>query len=658
MSARERPARAPLRAARRRAPAVLLGLALACVTDAPAPLTEDATELDSSAGDQDAGPALPLDLGLLDAAAGSEHEAGVEVPDAREATDAEPSDAGFDCTRCAEDFRNRACVHDLSECGCTRDAHCAGAEVCDVSTLRCVACAGSDCWRSALYPADWRPGLGDSEGRQLPDFSYAGYGAGARSIPDLAGPVFDVTDFGSGPDWRAAIQAAIDEATQQGGGVVFLPAGSYRVDGPLAIRAGGIVLRGAGVERTRLYFSTSAGMSDRAHLQVGLDPAYGAESLLRTDGEDRGTLLELEDASSLAPGDRVAVGWLISEPFRSEHGMEAHWGFAAGLWRPFFQRTVVRVHTSTPGQHRVELDVPLRYRARVRDGASLRPVLGLLTEVGIEDLSVSNAVELGAARSENRNSLIALRGVEDAWVRRVRSFASPLGGPASGVYHVQSHGISVINARRVTLEDLSLGRAQNRGSGGNGYLLELSRSNEVLVQRAVLRDGRHNFSFNWDFGNSGIVVRDSDSEGSTCDGALVACRSEFHHSLAMAVLIENTRVADGWVGGNRRAESSGAGHTVTGSVYWRLHGGERLYSWQYGHGYLVGNDLTEQVTELADTGAAGWELQWYPYWALNSNGHTSLATEPEDWVEGAGARAGLRPSSLYLDQLDRRLSRE
>lgn len=518
-------------------------------------------------------------------------------------------------------------------------------------------CEDPGCWRSTLYPADWAPGFTDPDGRFLHDFSYAGYGAGERSIPTSSSAVFDVTSFGTGPDWRPAIQGAIDAAAASGGGVVHLPAGMYRVDGVLQIQASGIVLRGDGAAATRVYFSSVLGMTDRAHVEVGADPEYGAPVPIIEDAANRDRWLVVEDASSLSVGDCVAVGWVITDAFRADHGMSEYWGFAAGAWRAFFRRTVRAVDTQSPGAHRIELDVPLRYAALVRDGASIRPIEGAFTEIGIEDLAVSNAVDRTLARAEDRVSLIAFRGVEDGWIRRVQTFVSPLSAPANGGFQVQSHGISVINSRRVTVEDVSIGRAQNRGSGGNGYLIEVSRSNEVLVQRAVLREGRHNFCFNWDFGTSGVVIRDSDSEGSDCENTLGTCRNEFHHSLAMAILIENSRIADGWVGGNRRSESSGAGHTATESVYWRLYGGPQIYSWQYGHGYLVGNDITEQFVEVADTSQSGWALEWLPFWALSSNGHTSLDTEPEDWLEGAGARETLVPASLYLDQLERRRRR-
>ncbi len=586
------------------------------------------------------GPELPRDAGNNLCVPRCEGTCG-GAPDGCGGECQQPCEAGSLCAnqRCAE---------------CSEDSDCSGAERCDPITSRCEACDGDSCWRSALYPADWTPGSTDAEGRFLHDFSYAGYAGGLREIFEPSTAHFDITAYGSGPDWTSAIQLAIDAAISAGGGVVDLPAGEYRVDGRLEVNGSNVLLKGAGQDVTRVYFSSAAGMSDHAHLEFGRMPIFGAPIALSADGLSREFSVDIEDAGDLSEGDEVAVGFVISAAFRAEHGMESYWGFAAEEWRPIFWRTVMSIHPLGAGGYRVTFDVPLRYPVRVRDSASLRRIEGTVREVGVEALTLSNAVELSQAQSENRVSLISFRGVKDGWVRRLRTYSSPLSSPPTEAQHLQSHGISVVGSRQITVEDIALGPAQNRGSGGNGYLVEISRSNEVLVQRATLRGGRHNFSFNWDFGNSGIVIRDSSSEGSRCDGAWVACRSEFHHSLAMAVLIENSELSDGWVGGNRRAESSGAGHTVTESVYWRLYGSGDLYSWQYGHGYLIGNDLEVQFVELADTSDALWELEWYPFWALNSNGHTSLHTEPEDFLEGSARRSALVPASLYADQLLRR----
>lgn len=90
----------------------------------------------------------------------------------------------------------------------------------------------------------------------LADFSYAGYRHGNVAIPDVEGPVFDVTTFGAIADDdisdQSAIELTIAAAEQNGGGVVFFPPGLFLINTdddagrPIFIRKGNIVLRGSG----------------------------------------------------------------------------------------------------------------------------------------------------------------------------------------------------------------------------------------------------------------------------------------------------------------------------------------------------------------------------------------------------------------------------
>ncbi len=102
--------------------------------------------------------------------------------------------------------------------------------------------ATAQTWTSSLYPSHWQPGLKDSQGRFLHDFSYAGYRNGEVGIPNIiAGQTYNVvTQFGADPkgvlDSTAAIQSAINAAANAGGGVVFIPAGYFRINGELLVK--------------------------------------------------------------------------------------------------------------------------------------------------------------------------------------------------------------------------------------------------------------------------------------------------------------------------------------------------------------------------------------------------------------------------------------
>ena len=587
----------------------------------------------------------PALLGFLLAAAcgdpATTHDASAQ-PDAVEVADVD-----------AHDAPDVDAAHDV-------DALDVRDEAVDADTAPADVWPPSGAWRSLLYPADWAPGYALAPGRFLHDFSYAGYRGGGAPLGEGApATLIDaVVDHGADPtgaaDATAAIQAALDAAAARGGAVVTLPAGLYRLDGTLLVTASHVVLRGAGADATRLSFSRHEGMSNTSHIVFRGQTSGGPDLPLAADAAILDTVVTVADAGALAPGDDVALGWIISDAFVAEHGMTDTWTAFNGTWRPFFRRTVVAVdRDATPA--RVTLDVPLRYPARLRDQASLRREPGVLHEVGVESFALANAVGWEDAWAHDQVHALDLDGVADAWVRDVASFPSPL-APTSGRgvgAHLQSGGLIVENSKRVTVADTTLERAENRGGGGNGYLFEVRTASEILFRDCVGRDGRHNFIQNWGFGATGVVWLRVHSTGGWTESSpnstvgLVG-HSEFHHSLATANLMDSVVVEDGWSAVNRLDESTGAGHTATQSVFWNVRGGGVLRSFQFGAGYVVGPAASLDVQVVPTPAPEGLEELWelLAPWQ---------GAAPDDWLEGLGRGDDLVPTSLYEDQLARRL---
>ncbi len=490
-------------------------------------------------------------------------------------------------------------------------------------------------WRSRLYPSDWTPGTTAEDGAFLHDFSWAGYRNGNAPIPDVKGPVFEVdADREGKADATAAIQKAIDGAGERGG-VVHLRDGLYRIDGALTVGRPGVVIRGDGGEKTRLLF-TKTGLSDGAHLSIEGKIVRDRERKLAADAKARATEVVLESVEGLRAGDEIALGIIITEEFRAAHGMKDFWGFAMGKWRALARRTVAAVDAKTKA---VRFDVPLRSALETKHGASLQFETGAIRECGIENLGVCTANDYDAAWETNRQHAIEVRDAADCWVRGVQSFALPREGVVTKDRHLQSGGIRVKNSARVTVADCAMALPQHRGGGGNGYLFEVTQSNEVLTRDCTGTSGRHNFIQNWDFGTSGCVWLRCVSRGGRSEPAkglaVVVGLSEYHHSLATACLVDSCTLEDGWKACNRQGESSGAGHCATECVFWNVRGGGVVQSQQFGRGYLIGTaGETRTVTSPKDRGGSG--------------------TKPEDEVEGAGRGATLEPQSLYEDQLARR----
>ncbi len=513
---------------------------------------------------------------------------------------------------------------------------------------------GSAEGRSALYPEDWKPGFSVNHPDYeqplfLQDYSYAGYHNGELALPEGSSNIIQVeasTDGSS--DASGAIQAALDQAAAQGGGVVYLPAGLYRIDNPISIEGSNIVLRGAGSEQTQLWFRDGGGTTEEQKVNLLVTGASWLQEEARADwaiteeGEIFDTSVELANAEDIQAGDDISIAWNITEAFKAEHNSEDYWYHAElGSRKTFFRRTVTQVDGN-----QVYFKVPLRYPVKLHDNPVVLKASGYASENGIEALSFTNAMGVEKAwASFDQATAIVLRFCKDCWIRDVKSFARQ-----GASHHIRSHGITIERSFRVTVADSHLAKTEHLGEGGNGYLFQLSQTNEVLVRDSTGRDGRHNFSVNWDFGSSGNVFQRIESSGGLVCSSLENqlsnnCSlgpSDFHHALAIANLFDHAIIDDGLQVGNRQEWSSGAGQTGTQNLFWNISGDGDVYAYNQDVGYVIGTGSNINVS--TNLGLGTWPQS-----------HLSPGTAPEDYTELLGDAEVLLPQSLYDDQLAKRL---
>ncbi len=122
-------------------------------------------------------------------------------------------------------------------------------------------------WKEYIQSPDTHP--------NLPNCSYAGYQYGEKPIPDIQGPVYNVTTFGAKGDGEtddtAAIRAALDAVGEEGG-VVYLPNGRYAVSGVLFVHTNRTVIRGESRDGTEIVFTQPL---DRAYGTFFYDTSRG-----------------------------------------------------------------------------------------------------------------------------------------------------------------------------------------------------------------------------------------------------------------------------------------------------------------------------------------------------------------------------------------------
>lgn len=505
-----------------------------------------------------------------------------------------------------------------------------------------VAAAGQ-AWRSELYPADWTPGFEGPRGGSLPDFSYAGYRRGEEPIPSPTGPVVDVTapPFGADrtgvTDATPAIQAAIDEVQRLGGGVVHLPAGTYRVRpqgdarrAALHVSASGVVLRGDGPGRTFIWNDETtmrgkdvirvAPAEDHDHQWVWDPPAVAH---LAVDAVAATRTLELRDLGDLAVGEWVVVRSDATPAFVSEHRMDGHWSLQS-VGGPCVYRRIVAIDRA---RRAIELDIPTRYPLLTRDLARVHRTRPHLSEVGVERLSIGMRRVEGGLDDDDWNTpgkreyrihdshALKLNHVVDGWVREVSSYEPP----GNGGVHILSNGLILVATRNVTVEAVHLASAQYRGAGGNGYLFTLQGSDTLLTGCSAARS-RHNYSLSMMWATGNVITG--------CSSSDARLPSDFHMQLSPSNLVELVTFSGDHLSALRRNHVRGHGQVTSGSVFWNVRG--RVESQQFGRGWVIG---------CASVHAPSGDPDGQP-----------------DHVEGTGRGAELEPQSLHADQLRRRLS--
>jgi Pectate lyase superfamily protein len=304
----------------------------------------------------------------------------------------------------------------------------------------------------------------------LPDVSAAGYRGGER--PPRPRVVARVTDFGARGDGATddaeAFNRAVRAVGERGGGALYVPAGTYTLSTPLWMHWSGVVLRGAGAQRTVLHFprpleedyrpSRQSNGNSRWSWTGGQVFFISAELRARSEAENwdqrsEGWLMgdELAVVASATRGQRTL---LVSDTAGLEPGamvvlevenppdaslLRELAGEVPGTWTYDWPERAPQLVTGSGGQYpayaslrwpvRVEavlsdrlvrIAQPLKHDLRAGWRATLRDIGPTVRDSGVEDLTVRNAVIPQAAHNKHPGSNgVCFQAVHDCWARDV-----------------------------------------------------------------------------------------------------------------------------------------------------------------------------------------------------------------------------------------------
>ena len=533
----------------------------------------------------------------------------------------------------------------------------------------------ANAWESPLYSAGWQatPALSFETDKIVQDFSFAGYRRGEVPLPVTPpGLTYNaVTGYGADPtgtvDSTVAIQTALNAAASAGGGIVWLPAGTYRISPQgtnnhcLQIAASGVVLRGAGTGQTFLL-NTQTLMRDKNILLV-TGPSGAAWTSVQTpstnvtaDLPGPVTQIPVASVAGFAVGDAIVVRADPGDDWAAEHLEDGWVGLPAGSFgRLMYLRQIAALDAVN---NVITLDIPTRYTLKLRDNARVYKKTTLITETGLEGFSIGNVQHPGtsgwgeedyttagtSAYDVHNSYAIRMSRVRDGWIKSVHTY-EPAGNTTTA--HLLNNGILLSECSRVTVKGCYFRRPQYGGGGGAGYMYRLQNSADCLVRESTAEFCRHGFVFSH-MASSGNVLHacldktTGKQTGNTGQQNTSGKGSDHHQYFSHSNLVDACTADGSWFEARYRPFGSGVLHNLTAAhtVFWNTEGrgtaaSHVVHSQQSRYGYVIGTRGT--LT------------------AVKTDGTSTAKTNPVDHVEGVALGDTLTPISLFLEQRRRRL---
>jgi hypothetical protein len=370
-------------------------------------------------------------------------------------------------------------------------------------------------------------------------------------------------------------------------------------------------------------------------------------------------IIPVQNIAGFKVGDLVIVRNYIDNNWIAEHGMTEYWqDRGTSLVGQLYCRQIMAINANT---REITVDIPIRYALKTAHGAAVYKAPAMLTEVGVEDLSIGNRqnfmagdwseesyTQAGTGPYQCHDSwAIAMAQVYNAWIRRVASYA-PAGNTSRA--HLLSNGIKLWQTKNISILNCDFKNPQFGGGGGNGYMYRIM-GNETLLQDCIAEFNRHGYVMSHMSASGNVFYRCLDKNTGSQTGLTGYEKTSgsgsdhhmhFSHSnLFDQCTVENSFFAAGW---RKWGGSAIHGLTAAHSVYWNLTSNgaqaQAVQTQQGRYGYVIGTsgDKPEVSTTV-----------WHP--------GTEKITDPVDHVEGIGTGKTLVPQSLYQDQKNKRLTK-
>jgi hypothetical protein len=500
-------------------------------------------------------------------------------------------------------------------------------------------------WQSALVHYDSGNKLVyalDTEKNRIPDFSYAGYKNGESEIPDV--PLLK-TIFPIVGDNTLYIQSVLDSLGSAGAtGALLLSPGNYEIWGTLNLKYSGLVLRGSGDGSDSLTNTILKGKGDTPTQRTILIAGGGNSSLWKDQVAGTKTNISsdtvligsrefyVDNSAPFSVGDNIIIyhpcsaAWLQAINYGGTHSTGPGEDTA---WAVNSQPIVYNRYIKEINGNKITIDAPVfnhLIKSLSQSYVYKYSRSGLKTYIGIENLRID--IETHGGEDENHPwQAVDLYQLEDSWVRNCTFL------------HFGQSGIRINTGTRITVDNCKALDPVSIITGERRYNFNAySGTQQVLFKNCSATNGRHHYVSNGASWTSGVVFLNCTSSG-------IYASSEGHRRWSQGFLYDNHKELDGPRAGlnpiilalyNRGNYGTAHGWAIAHSVAWNCD--------------VAAGDLIVQKPPTAQNYAIGCK-------GLKITGICPPApfNELQGYIEGSNT-AGLYPQSLYLAQLQDRLS--
>jgi PelA/Pel-15E family pectate lyase len=331
-------------------------------------------------------------------------------------------------------------------------------------------------------------------GDRIPDFSFCGYEASEKIIPDVAAKVMVSCKEG---DATERIQRAIDYVSSLPAdaagfrGAVVLQKGIYRIEGSLRITASGVVLRGSGYGEDGTVL-IGAGKDRSTLIQIAGYNNRILEDSIPVTGNYlplNASVIPLPKNHSLKAGDKIVITRPSTAEWLKDINADKigfHVDYQLTHWTPGdfdlqWERKVTAVSAAS-----ITIDAPLTNALDAAYGMGYVSRCrwdGRIRQVGVENLRCVSEYNTENAKDENHRWMaITVENAEDGWVRRV-----------TGEHFVSSIVALWESVRRFTVEDCKCLAPVGETGGYRRYAFQ-TLGQQTLFQRCYAEYGYHDFS--------------------------------------------------------------------------------------------------------------------------------------------------------------------